>query len=196
MRFLFRHRDGQTPLPPDYQRDLIPKNIQSFSELDEQEEQNIALGLSWLEKQNGAGIEHLFWRKLHKELFGSVWVWAGKVRKIELQNAEFLVVSKIETAIKQLEGDLKFWIENHSYEPKEIVARFHERILTIHPFPNGNGRFSRILTNFICAKNQLPEPLWGDSYEDQKLRRSDYISAVVEARKKQQYTSLIRFMFS
>lgn len=49
-QFLFKHREGQTPLPPDYHFDLLPKNVQNFSELDEQEEQNIALGLSWLEK--------------------------------------------------------------------------------------------------------------------------------------------------
>ncbi len=195
-QFLFKHRDGQTPLPPDYQHDLIPKNVQNYSELDEHEEQNIALGMSWLEKQNGDGIDHLFWRKLHKELFGSVWRWAGKVRIKELQNDDFLPAAKIETGIKQLEGDTAFWLRERALDLKEIAARFHERILTIHPFPNGNGRFSRILTSFICRRNALPGPSWGTKYTDQKLRRSDYIDAVVQARKDQKFGPLIAFMYS
>ena len=40
--FLFKDRDGQTPLPPELQKGLRIKTIQTVGELDEYEEDNIA----------------------------------------------------------------------------------------------------------------------------------------------------------
>jgi len=40
--FLFKDRDGHTPLPPELQKSLKPTHIQTIGELDEYEEQNIA----------------------------------------------------------------------------------------------------------------------------------------------------------
>ena len=40
--FLFKIRDGQTPLPAELLKGLKPINIQTMGELDEYEEQNIA----------------------------------------------------------------------------------------------------------------------------------------------------------
>ena len=51
--FLLKDRDGQTPLPPELQNGLKIKTIQTVGELDEHEEDSIAKGLSWLEKQKG-----------------------------------------------------------------------------------------------------------------------------------------------
>jgi Fic-DOC domain mobile mystery protein B len=192
----FRHRDGQTPIPPDYFKDLIPKNIQTHGDLNEHEEQNIAIGLAWLLKQENKGIDHLFWRQLHKKLFADVWKWAGKVRDQELQNPEFLRVHKIETAVKQLEGDLVHWLETRSLPNKEIAARMHERLLTIHPFVNGNGRFSRILTEFICRQHGLPIPRWGECIANEEQRRKQYIAAIQRARKETSFGLLEKFLFS
>jgi fido (protein-threonine AMPylation protein) len=172
----FRHRDGQTPIPPDYFKDLIPKNIQTHGDLNEHEEQNIA--------------------QLHKKLFADVWKWAGKVRDQELQNPEFLRVHKIETAVKQLEGDLVHWLETRSLPNKEIAARMHERLLTIHPFVNGNGRFSRILTEFICRQHGLPIPRWGECIANEEQRRKQYIAAIQRARKETSFGLLEKFLFS
>ena len=57
--YLFRDRDGQTPLPPELRRGLIPKHIVTIGELDEHEEQNIAEGMVWLKRQNGGDYESL-----------------------------------------------------------------------------------------------------------------------------------------
>ena len=43
--FLFKDRDGQTPLPPELFKGLRVKTIQTMGELDEYEERNIARGL-------------------------------------------------------------------------------------------------------------------------------------------------------
>lgn len=45
--------------------------------------------------------------------------------------------------------DTKFWIEDNTYPPDEIAIRFKHRLVSIHCFPNGNGRHSRIIADII-----------------------------------------------
>ncbi len=195
--FLFKDRDGQTPLPLELQKDLIPKNIQTMGELDEYEELNIVEGLAWLKKQEGPGTTHDFWLTLHKRLFCDVWGWAGKVRTHELNNPDFLPPHQIWGAFKQLEGDLTFWIREETFSKEEISARFHERIETIHPFPNGNGRFGRILVEHFCEKSTWSRPTWGDRLKGApEERRKAYIGALDFARKAGEYKKLVEFMYS
>jgi fido (protein-threonine AMPylation protein) len=45
--------------------------------------------------------------------------------------------------------------------PDEIATRFHHRLVWIHPFPNGNGRVSRTMTDLLL-ESQGTEPFsWG-----------------------------------
>jgi Fic-DOC domain mobile mystery protein B len=194
--FLFKDRDGQTPLPPDLQKGLKLKHIQNIGELDEFEEKNISEGLVWLKKNNENYRKYNFWKKLHKKLFGNVWAWAGKIRDNELANTYFLLPYQIHPAFKTLEGDLEYWLKNREIPFNEIAARFHERIETIHPFQNGNGRFGRILIEHFCLKENQIVPKWGISIKDNpKLRRDKYIDALDSARRTKNYDGLIKFMF-
>lgn len=194
--FLFKDREGQTPLPLELQKGLKPKHIQTMGELDEYEEQNIAEGLAWLNDQEDEGITYAFWLKLHKKLFCDVWTWAGQVRTHDLQNTDFHAPHQIWPALRQLEGDLVFWFKEKSFSNLEIAARFHERIETIHPFANGNGRFGRILVEHHCAKNGCQIPSWGNRFkETPKDRRKHYITALDSARHKGDYKPLVEFMF-
>ena len=43
--------------------------------------------------------------------------------------------------------------ESKDFHPLLIVANFTVEFLNIHPFQDGNGRISRILTNFLMLKN-------------------------------------------
>lgn len=196
--FLFKARDGQTPLPADLRKDLIPKTVQLMGELDEYEEENIAEGLIWLEKYTGEDyLTSTFWLKLHKHLFANVWKWAGKVRTYELANTSFVSPLQIWTAFKNLEDNLKYWLEHRPFSNEEIAARFHERIETIHPFPNGNGRFGRIMTEYLCQRRSFPIPTWGVSLKAQpQIRRTTYINALDSARETHNYDSLVKVMYS
>ncbi len=196
--FYFKDRDGQTPLPEELRKGLLQKTIQSIGELDEFEEDNIASGLIWLEKyKRDDYLTHTFWVKLHKKLFDKVWKWAGKIRENELQNPYFKMPHQIRTELKKLEDDIQYWISNNTYNHQELAARFHERIETIHPFPNGNGRFGRIITEYICERQNVEVPKWGDLLKDKPtLRRSEYIAALNKTRETKRYDDLIKFMFS
>ena len=39
----------------------------------------------------------------------------------------------------------RFWIDNATFPEQEIAVRFHHKLVYIHPFPNGNGRISRLM---------------------------------------------------
>ena len=54
-------------------------------------------------------------------------------------------MEKIGIELKNLLDDTKYWIENKTYSPEEIAIRFKHRIVSIHCFPNGNGRHSRMM---------------------------------------------------
>ena len=195
--FLFKDRDGQTPLPPELQKGLKIKTIQTVGELDEYEEDNIAKGLSWLAKQKADPCKYDFWLKLHKKLFENVWSWAGKIRTHELANPDFKLPHEIWPELYQLEKDLDFWISARSVSNQELAARFHERIETIHPFANGNGRFGRIVTEQVCKYHQFDVPSWGAKFKSDPMnRRKAYIAGLIQSRQKGDYTMLITVMFS
>lgn len=195
--FLFKDRDGQTPLPPELRKGLKIKTIQTVGELDLFEEDNIAKGLIWLEKQKKDPTQYQFWIKLHKKLFEQVWSWAGEIRNHELDNPDFKNPHEIWPELYKLEKDLDTWVALKSYESKEIYARFHERIETIHPFANGNGRFGRIITEQLCKQQNQQVPSWGKAWKDEpKLRRKKYIDSIIEARRERSHKSLVEFMFT
>ncbi|MFZ4714714.1 MAG: mobile mystery protein B [Bacteriovoracaceae bacterium] len=194
--FLFKDRDGQTPLPPDLLKGLKPKNIQTMGELDQYEEQNIAEGLAWLENTSVKSLDYSFWLDLHKKLLGNVWSWAGDIRTHELANPDFLFPCGVRTELMQLLGDSEYWFTYNTYSKKEIIARIHEKLLTIHPFANGNGRWSRILTEYICKQYEIETPTWNiKSKENPQKRRKEYIEAVETARHKKQFQNLVETIF-
>lgn len=199
-RFLFKDRDGRTPLTPDFKSELTPEysHINLGGELDSAEEENITDGLVWLDDQNGDPKDWMFWERLHKKLFENVWTWAGQFRKHELANEDFNHPGYIKQNIKQLEGDLKYWLSSEAnMNPLEAMARFQEAFLTIHPFSNGNGRTSRILTEKICKFEKIQIPTWGLAHRsDPRLHRGTYINAVMKARHEQKFELLISFMFT
>ena len=195
--FLFKARDGQTPLPRELLKGLKIKTIQTIGELDEYEEENIAKGLIWLNKQKKDPIDYSFWITVHKRLFSDVWSWAGQIRVHELGNPDFEMPYNIRSELKILEEHLRAWIEFSSYPGRELAARFHERIETIHPFANGNCRFGRIIVEKLCRHYQFEIPSWAVKLKnDPELRRRIYIDALVKARYEKSFDDLSDVMFS
>ena len=54
-------------------------------------------------------------------------------------------------------GGLMRWQGKNSkkYHPFELAALFHIKFVSIHPFPDGNGRTARLLHNFILEKSGI-----------------------------------------
>ena len=117
---------------------------------------------------------------LHKEMFGDVWEWAGRLRQVELSiGVKAYLVS---TEIKKLVDDLEFWEQNRSFDIIEIASRLHHRAVQIHPFINGNGRWSRMLANIYLKQNGLQPTKWNENLlSKENLHRGDYIKALKSA---------------
>lgn len=89
---------------------------------------------------------------------------------------------QIQPYLKILFDDVKFWLENNTYSNKEIAIRFHHRLVQIHPFPNGNGRISRLMADLLMNQLENKNLIWGSGNltEISELRKI-YISALQKA---------------
>lgn len=115
--------------------------------------------------------------ELHKEMFGDVWDWAGRLRQVELSIG--VKAYMVPTLLKNLVDDLAFWDENKSFDVIEIAARLHHRAVQIHPFKNGNGRWSRMLANIYLRQNGLQPTKWNEQIlAKQNPARDEYIAAL------------------
>jgi Fic-DOC domain mobile mystery protein B len=177
---LVDYPDGATPLDPNELDGLKFKHVSTRGELDQLEQAGIIEGLKWLDKQKNPDVlSESFVLELHKRLFGSVWKWAGTFRRTEKN----IGVDPVQVAIqlRQLLDDARYWVEHGTYSPKELAARFHHKLVFIHPFPNGNGRHARIMADAILTK-LLNEPAidWAGGYrlEAMNERREQYIAAL------------------
>lgn len=155
--------DGQTPLDEDEKDGLLIPTIATRGELDEFEQQNIENALRWLHGKSFKAdiiLSEKFIRGLHKRMYGNVWRWAGSYR---MTNKNIGVDKwQIPVSLKNLCDDTLFWIENNVFKPDEIAIRFKHRIVSIHCFPNGNGRHSRLMADIIIEKvYKKPVFTWG-----------------------------------
>jgi Fic-DOC domain mobile mystery protein B len=100
--------------------------------------------------------------ELHRRMFGKVWRWAGSYRKSDKNIGGPWY--QIGERLHNLCEDTKLWIAKGTYPPDEIAARFHHRLVQIHPFPNGNGRHARLMTDLLL-EHVLSRPIftWGDA---------------------------------
>lgn len=175
--------EGATPLDPDEMEGLMHKHVTTLGQLNQLEQGNIQSGLQWLGSiRNKDILDEQFVRKLHKRLFGDVWKWAGKFRTTNKNIG--VDWENISVELRTLLDDVKYWIENNTYLPKEIAVRFHHRLVKIHPFPNGNGRHARIIADALLTKVMDEPPIsWADKEDLQSIedRRNEYISALKEA---------------
>jgi Fic-DOC domain mobile mystery protein B len=176
--------DGQTPIDEDEKEGLLIETITTKRELDEFEQKNIEEAIQWVvgrKFKTKDVFSDQFICNLHKKMYGNVWAWAGKFRKTNKN----LGVDKfqIPTDLKVLCDDAHYWVDHKTYPPEEIAIRFKHRIVSIHCFPNGNGRHSRLLGDIIIEKLFEEEVFsWGaGDLTNKSDSRSIYLHAVKAA---------------
>jgi Fic-DOC domain mobile mystery protein B len=187
--------DGQTPLDEEEKDGLLIPTIATRGELDEFEQQNIEQAVQWTLGRSfklEAIFTEDFIRKVHKRMYADVWAWAGEFRKTNKN----IGVDKwqIPSDLKYLLDESKYWHENNTYPSDEIAVRFKHRIVSIHCFPNGNGRHSRLMADIIIEKiYKLPVFSWGAAnLSSEGDTRTAYLKAVKTA-DKGDYSLLLNF---
>lgn len=185
----FIEPEGATKLDPDEMDGLLIDSVSTQSELNFAEQQSILNSSEWIFKKNHKDILNgKFFKTLHKKMFESVWKWSGTFRKTNKNIG--VEPHSIAVEIKKLCDDCKYWIEHQSYDWDELSARFHHKVVWIHPFPNGNGRFSRILTDLLRKAHGHPKLTWGQNtfvkndFSTESQLRAEYILSLKEADQK------------
>lgn len=183
--------DHATPLTPRERNDLIPTYITVRGELNELEQKNIATADRWAFSRRHVLTRDRFLKSLHRRMFDRVWRWAGKYRTTERNLG--VKPFEIEPALRQALDDVRYWIEHNSFPLNEIAVRFHHRLVSVHPFPNGNGRWSRLAADVLITQLGGSRFTWGGAnLQTAGDARKHYIEAL-HAADKHNLEALIQF---
>jgi Fic-DOC domain mobile mystery protein B len=188
----FEHAPGASPLDADEAQGLIPTHIVTMGELNEWEQTNILQAEGWLFQRKRKNIlTEAFMRQLHREMFGHTWTWAGTYRVTgkNVGVAADLIIPNVKNAC----DDARYWIDRHIFPLDETAVRLHHRMVSIHPFPNGNGRHTRLLADALLHLYDAPRFTWGrSSLQRDGETRSAYLRAL-KAADAARFTDLIAF---
>ena len=182
---VFPGGDGNTPLSPEEQDDLIP-DLTTKEELNEWERQNILEASAWALGQRNLNrrdpFSEAYVRELHRRMFDQTWKWAGVYRTTEKNIG--IPHDRIREALPALLGDARYWVEHRTFAPDELAVRFHHKLVWIHAFANGNGRHARLMADVVARRLGKPVFTWGraDIVRAGDFRRS-YIDALRAAEK-------------
>ncbi|ANH80215.1 cell filamentation protein Fic [Niabella ginsenosidivorans] len=186
---------GQTPLSEDEKEGLKIPTIATKGELDEFEQQNIEQAVEWALSRTfslGQIFREQFIKNVHRRMLGNVWKWAGDFRTTNKN----IGVDKwqIATSLKGLLDDAQYWINRQVFSPAEIAIRFKHRLVSIHCFPNGNGRHSRLMADILIkALDKQIAFSWGAGDLGHKGHLRDAYLAAVKAADKDDIKPLLIF---
>lgn len=173
--------EGHTELTDDDRDGLIPSYITTRGELNDAEQRNITAATV---RRRRPSIDQLlddkYLRDLHKAMFREVWTWAGTYRKRETNIG--VDPTTISVGVRDLTRDVRSWIDHAVYSADETAVRYHHRLVAIHLFPNGNGRHSRIVADYLVAALGQTPFSWGAALNASTSElRTDYIGALRSA---------------
>ena len=174
-----RESPGTTPLDPGETAGLIPSHITTQQQLNEWELANILEGERWAFGRRHKDLLSIqFVGALHKRMFGNTWSWAGTFRNSEKNIG--VAPENIQPELMKLCKDIEVQLEHKKHVLDEIAARFHHRLVSIHPFANGNGRLARTMTDLLLVQNGAERFTWGAS------------DLVAEGKARQRYLDALR----
>lgn len=130
-------------------------------------------------------VHNLILRGIHPED-------AGKYRKVQVMiKGSAHMPPQPYLVAKEME-DYFIWLDQHKNKlhPVVLAAEMHERLVTIHPFNDGNGRTSRLIMNFILLQHGYVIANIKGEYET----RMKYYQTLETAQTKQNKEDFILFI--
>jgi Fic-DOC domain mobile mystery protein B len=155
---------GATPLSAEDLEDLKLSWITTLADLNLAEAENILRGRAWAFQRRGRAwyLTPDQLQRLHGRMLGDVWRWAGKLRLRETNIG--IDPHSLPVSLRNLCDDTIAQISDGrrlAYPADELAVRFHHRLVSIHPFLNGNGRHSRVATDLLIRDLGQPPFSWG-----------------------------------
>ncbi len=198
MTEVFDEPEGATPLDPSEQEGLIPTWIVTRSDLNAAEQENIAVATAWAFSRTWktSDFDQRSLKGLHDRMFCDVWRWAGtyRARETNLGVAPYLIATQVEHLVRDLQAQTVDTL-SLPWTPDEIAVRFHHRLVLIHPFPNGNGRHSRLVADLVVTTLGSDRFTWGAASHlvDVGPARQEYLEALRIADSDGDYSPLLLF---
>lgn len=145
-------------------------------------------------------IEHplneIYLKKLHEILTKNTISYKGYIpgeySKTQMAAGDTIFVDTkkaIKNMPKLLDSFNQALIEKKTH-PVELSAIFHKMFIYSHPFPDGNGRLGRLISNFILEKYNHPHIII------LKEKRKDYIEALKASEKHNSMIPIITFFYN
>lgn len=117
---------------------------------------------------------------------------AGRYRNLPVRIAGSMVVMPNHRKVPELMEKFAAWLHGAgSLHPVELASEAHYRLVTIHPFTDGNGRTARLLMNMILLMSGYPAAIirkrdrlgYITSLETAQLggAKDDYLGLIVNA---------------
>ena len=188
-----------TPLT-DEERNGLLLPVLTRAELNRAEAGNISEAMTWLffsrRRLRPDSVTREAWLKgLHQRMYSQVWAWAGQYRTADRNLG--VPYWQVRMDMRDLEADVRAWLSDTNatrYSDDECAVRFGYRLVVIHPFPNGNGRWSRLATDALIVALGGTRFTWGGASltETGTLRRT-YISALQKADSERDFEPLMAF---
>ena len=176
-----------TPLT-DAERHGLRLPVLTRTELNRAEADNISQAMTWLffsrRRLAAASVIREAWlKRLHGRMYDQVWTWAGQHRTTDRNLG--VPAWQVRMNMRDLEADAGAWLADTSatrFSRDECAVRFGYRLVVIHPFPNGNGRWSRLATDALIVALGGHRFTWGGASltEAGEVRRA-YIAALQAA---------------
>ena len=173
------YHPGQTPIDPDEAAGLIPTHLSMQGHLNEWEAENIFEAVEWLASARIPEVlTEKFCRQLHSRMFGSTWRWAGTFRTSDKSiGCDW---RQVPARLQQLLQNVQYWLDHATMPLEEAAVRFHHQLVLVHPFPKGNGRHARLMTDHLLRQVGAGRFNWGAGHDlvSSSDTRSRYIDAL------------------
>ena len=158
--------DGATPVSDQEFKGLIPTFVATRADLNLVEQAGIAAARTWVARSPAAHTvervlsEH-FIRDLHRQMYGRVWRWAGTYRTSESNIG--VDPARVPVAVRDLVDNARLWVAPGTtwITPELACIRVHHQLVSIHAFPNGNGRHARLFADLLAQSIGVPPFTWG-----------------------------------
>jgi Fic-DOC domain mobile mystery protein B len=165
---------GETPIDPS---GLKVRGITNRAELNPIEAENILKAVTkYMTGTRKVAFDFPLCLRVHEDMFGDVWDWAGKLRQENFNIG--IPFAGVSDSLAALLDDLHSW-SGYKMGLVEQSTRLHHIAVKIHPFNNGNGRWSRLLANMWLRQNGHPVIEWPEKViGDRSVVRDEYIAAI------------------
>ena len=165
---------GETPIPGDELAALVPHVIDTLAApitradiydlesavLQDVTETQLAAALDGSLTLDDL-LNDYFLRDLHTQLYGDIWMWAGRWRQYEVNIG--VAPEHIAVELRSAMGNIGYrWERAADWTPRELGVAVHAEAVRVHPFTDGNGRTTRLLADLVFIAAQDPAELQYD----------------------------------